>query len=1058
MSHIQSHIPKIASKIEWLQDRPDKFKETEKGKEALNGLVSLYLRNDKNDPLTPWLWREAKKGRIEINPFGAIFIDRGARVYGPEVVSHWADWFASNSPTRRGVDIMSLRFPDFIERINEWDQELQSQQAEKDADNGRVIFNLPNGWTIRELAPDDLDYEGAQMGHCVGGASYENAVRDEEIRIISLRDEENVPHATMELQGHLSGSYPHNVTWVIEQVQGKGNTIPKPEYQAMIKDWVQSLPANERPVWKDPDEPIYDIHDLMAGGEADPDMGGYEPHGDYGVPVPERGADYEYLLQDIHEKGGGWGRGYSRYDPDHGEAIYEYAKKRGEIPQLGSAFNDYSEQAQNAIMHAEDQNMDWLQYPGEYEDQPEFWEKMAEEKGTPGEGRAVYEDALHDYEYNRSELMENVPQYQAQNHLADLLMPHWNIEKGAWTNERNKSVFSASQPMNVVQLQYPNFDPDHSGYPVIYHLGTDTAFVGQRGGNHAALEDAITQHNPNISTGLGAPTLNWRLGEDGLLDFYDRFAGRRDTHADIKNRALEALGAKGEHVYQRGDTSWYFSSEHEWAFSEPNVTTKFPEGWMDSYKYNETNERGKKRIPFMWTHHDQDPNDVRLYLGHPGSYHDDLAPMHSIDFEDQKVGGYGSIKPRSYWTGDPGNRDEHIEYYTVYDPTAKGSVAQELSRHFVVDSDHFKNEEPYKRNEEDEGFWDYDEDRGPVFGHVNVVEQGKPDDAGIDFHGDRRPFLWDGNTKTIYVGPPGATHDSIGVDDDMGDNPNEAYGGIYPDGTFEIYAGEITRDEAKEAAAALGLDKVVFGEWHVGEEPTNRNKWTFGSTEWSEPEWPDPLNFLRRNRALELTNGTWHQWDKPQAHAEYMLENGITPEQVKTYAHYNPDSGWFDYNYLRDDYNDIYNSLKAEGYGGYSQQQKFADSEDDLSWLPSVLFHWTEARLAPMIDSEGLNLAGVYLTTADDPAGEWNPDVPNMIHPLRVAVDTAQLDPDLFGVDEDTGEGYAGPAHRTLEASGNLYYKGSIPRSAILALDKFDAPEDWHTEDMNPEALGYAPV
>ena len=942
---------------------------------------------------------------------------------------------------------MSLRFNDFTSKINEWDQELQSQHAEKDEDNGKVIFKLPNGWTIRELAADDLDYEGAQMGHCVGGSSYEHAVDNEEIRIISLRDEENVPHATMELQGHLSGSWPHNVTWVIEQVQGKGNTIPKPEYQAMIKDWVQSLPANERPVWKDPDEPIYDIHDLM--GEEDPDMGGYEPHGDYGVPVPERGADYEYLLQDIHEKGGGWGRGYSRYDPDHGEAIYEYAKKRGEIPQLGSAFNDYSEQAQDAIMHAEDQNMDWLQYPGEYEDQPEFWDKIGQEKGLSG--KDAWQEAYDQYSENRAELMEDVPQYQAQNHLADLLMPHWNTEKGAWTNEKNKSVFSSNQPMNVVELRYPNFDPDHAGNPIIYHPQSDTAFIGMPGGNHAALEDEISKSYPDIPMGLGAPIFRWRLGGDRHLDFYDGFARPSDrTHPDLKQRAIEALGAKGEHQYERGKTHWYFAAEHEWGFSEPNVTTKFPEGWMDSYKYNETNERGKKRIPFMWTHHDQDPNDVRLYLGYPGSYHDDLAPMHSIDFEDQKVGGYGSIKPRSYWTGDPGNRDEHIEYYTVYDPTAKGSVAQELSRHFVVDPGGFKNEEPYKKDEDDEGYWQYDEDRGPVFGHVNVIEKGRPEEAGYENHGDRRPFLWDGNTKTIYVGPPGATHDSIG-EHGLGDNANEAYGGIYPDGTFEVYAGEISRDEAKEAAAALGLNKVIFGEWHFGEEPTVRNKWTFSSL-----EWPDPIDPYRGGRALKLTDGTWHQWTEPLAHAEYMIENEITPEQVDTFAHYQPGTGWFDYNYLRQDYKDIYDRLKEDPTWA-EETWKFA-AEEDLSWLPSVLFHWTEARLAPMIDSEGLNLAGVYLTTADDPAGEWNPDIPDMIHPLRVAVDTAQLNPDLFGLDEDTGEGYAGPAHRTLEASGNLYYKGSIPRSAILALDKFDAPEDWHTEDINPEALGYAPV
>jgi len=103
------------------------------------------------------------------------------------------------------------------------------------------------------------------------------------------------------------------------------------------------------------------------------------------------------------------------------------------------------------------------------------------------------------------------------------------------------------------------------------------------------------------------------------------------------------------------------------------------------------------------------------------------------------------------------------------------------------------------------------------------------------------------------------------------------------------------------------------------------------------------------------------------------------------------------------------------------------------SWIPPVLYHWTEARNAPYIHEEGLRPC--YLTSDSD-VNNLNADIPAMEVPFRVTVDTSSLSPEAFGFDENTGEGYGGTAEQAHAASGNTYYKLPIPPSAIIEMSK----------------------
>jgi hypothetical protein len=74
---------------------------------------------------------------------------------------------------------------------------------------------------------NDLEVEGNKMDHCVG--SYSDLVERGAANIYSLRDPQNNPHATINIDGMYK---------CIDQVQGKSNSDPKPLYKSMVKEWL----------------------------------------------------------------------------------------------------------------------------------------------------------------------------------------------------------------------------------------------------------------------------------------------------------------------------------------------------------------------------------------------------------------------------------------------------------------------------------------------------------------------------------------------------------------------------------------------------------------------------------------------------------------------------------------------------------------------------------------------------------------------------------------------------------------------------------------------------
>lgn len=97
-------------------------------------------------------------------------------------------------------------------------------------DNDRVLYRCSNNsHFIYLLNENDLKYEGQAMGTCVGGSNYKLKVKKENSIIISLRDKNNEPHVTTEIDVDRGE---------IIQSLGKGNKEPKQEYQIMIAEFI----------------------------------------------------------------------------------------------------------------------------------------------------------------------------------------------------------------------------------------------------------------------------------------------------------------------------------------------------------------------------------------------------------------------------------------------------------------------------------------------------------------------------------------------------------------------------------------------------------------------------------------------------------------------------------------------------------------------------------------------------------------------------------------------------------------------------------------------------
>lgn len=96
-------------------------------------------------------------------------------------------------------------------------------------EHGRVVM-----FWCKLVSANAMEREGKLMGHCVGNGSYAQAVAQDRTTIYSLRDAENQPGVTVEVNVNGNGM-------TLNQVKGKGNKPPTAKYAPFVKDFLNAL-------------------------------------------------------------------------------------------------------------------------------------------------------------------------------------------------------------------------------------------------------------------------------------------------------------------------------------------------------------------------------------------------------------------------------------------------------------------------------------------------------------------------------------------------------------------------------------------------------------------------------------------------------------------------------------------------------------------------------------------------------------------------------------------------------------------------------------------------
>lgn len=181
------------------------------------GRVLLKIKNSKRN------WREA-----------GLAVDLKDAADWLEVsLLHNEDWLLNVDDLARPKKL--LKFADLEGILKEANKAMIKRAMQTPVikiDEGEEVLEqvLDSGWyMVRLLTPRALDNESAAMQHCVGHGTYDTRVAHGEVVILSLRDPQNKPHVTIEVDARTNS---------IVQIRGKQNDKPKAEYARRVRQFI----------------------------------------------------------------------------------------------------------------------------------------------------------------------------------------------------------------------------------------------------------------------------------------------------------------------------------------------------------------------------------------------------------------------------------------------------------------------------------------------------------------------------------------------------------------------------------------------------------------------------------------------------------------------------------------------------------------------------------------------------------------------------------------------------------------------------------------------------
>jgi hypothetical protein len=142
-------------------------------------------------------------------------------------LEHIMDFFDSKPEIPR-LERMSVQ--NVVQAADLWVKQMnaQAKKLPDDPKQVKTLMEFPGGYRMVDLLGQNaLAKEGAGMGHCVGGGSYASFVGNGQGHIFSLRDANNEPHATIQMNSDKKTA----------QIKGKGNRAPVRRYWPMLREF-----------------------------------------------------------------------------------------------------------------------------------------------------------------------------------------------------------------------------------------------------------------------------------------------------------------------------------------------------------------------------------------------------------------------------------------------------------------------------------------------------------------------------------------------------------------------------------------------------------------------------------------------------------------------------------------------------------------------------------------------------------------------------------------------------------------------------------------------------
>lgn len=176
-----------------------------------------------------WLAKEIKKNNGDVT-----------KILNTESLIYIRDW---SQQIKTKTDILSLTFEEAFKRAVVFHEKLlnNSKNFKLDStlqiDENRILYKcMDNVHFFYRLKPDELKTEGNLMGHCVGKGIYSSKIKSRDIEIVSLRDDKNQPHVTIEIDRKRGREI---------QTMGKGNHRPVEKYLNLITEFTLSIIAED---------------------------------------------------------------------------------------------------------------------------------------------------------------------------------------------------------------------------------------------------------------------------------------------------------------------------------------------------------------------------------------------------------------------------------------------------------------------------------------------------------------------------------------------------------------------------------------------------------------------------------------------------------------------------------------------------------------------------------------------------------------------------------------------------------------------------------------------